>query len=152
MIAMGHVSKDVELRYTPTGKAVCQSSIALNRIWKNDAGDKMEQVTFLDWTAFGTTAETLSQHVKKGSLIHFTGYLKQDSWDDKQTGQKRTKILMIVEKFTFCGSRKEPDAADVPATGTAEQPKRRFAKPMSDEARAEVAATPKADDSDDVPF
>lgn len=145
-IGMGHLARDADLRYTTSGKAVFDNSIAMNRKWTTEDGEKKEEVTFLDFAAFGRTAETMGEYFKKGSLVHLTGYLKTESWEDKQTGAKRNKLKLIVERFAFCGSSgKESEPSAKPSQ--AAYPGRTFAK-----SKAKEPAEATSNESDDVPF
>jgi len=105
VILIGNLTRDVELRYLPKGTACCRIGLAMNRTWKNDAGETKEEVTFVDVEAFGRQAETLAQYMKKGSPLMIEGRLKLDQWDDKQSGQKRSKLGVIVEGFQFLGGK-----------------------------------------------
>lgn len=104
VILAGNLTRDPELRYTPKGLAIAKIGMAINRNWTSESGEKKEEVTFVDVDAFGRQAETLAQYMKKGSPILIEGRLKLDQWDDKQSGQKRSKLGVIVEGFQFLGS------------------------------------------------
>src|SRR5258708_26333939 len=96
VMLVGNLTRDPELRYTPKGTAVAKLGIAVNRKWTNEAGETKEEVTFVDVDAFGKQAETISQYMRKGRPILIEGRLKLDTWDDKQTGQKRSKMGVIL--------------------------------------------------------
>jgi len=81
---MGHLTRDVETRYTPSGTAVGSFAMAVNREWKNQDGEKQKETSFFECTAFGKQAETLAEYVHKGDPLFLEGRLKQDSWDDIQ--------------------------------------------------------------------
>ena len=104
VILVGNLTRDPELRYTPKGMAIAKIGLAVNRNWTNEAGEKKEEVTFVDVDAFGRQAETLAQYMKKGSPLLVEGRLKLDQWDDKQTGQKRSKLGVVAETVQFLGS------------------------------------------------
>jgi single-strand DNA-binding protein len=89
-ILAGNLTRDPELRYTPKGTAVAGAAIAVNRTWKNEAGEKRGGL-FIEFVAFGRTAETIGQHFKKGGNILLQGRLNQERWQDKQSGQPRSK-------------------------------------------------------------
>ena len=89
VILMGNLTRDPELRYTPKGTAIAKIGLAVNRVWTNEAGEKKEEVTFVDVDIFGRTAENVGQYMRKGRPILIEGRLKLDQWDDKQTGQKK---------------------------------------------------------------
>lgn len=109
---IGNVTRDIELKYLPSGKAVCDFSLAVNHAYTTDAGEKREEVTFIDLTAFGRTAEIIGQYCAKGKPLYVGCRAKMDSWDDKTTGQKRTKMKFIVDNVQLLGQRKEGEASD----------------------------------------
>jgi len=104
VILAGNLTRDPEVRYTPKGTAIAKLGLAINRTWKNEAGETKEEVTFVDVDAFGRTAEVISQYLKKGRPILVEGRLKLDQWDDKQTGQKRSRLGVVLENFQFLDS------------------------------------------------
>jgi len=104
VILMGNLTRDPELRFTPKGTAVAKLGLAVNRAWKTETGETKEDVLFIDVEAFSRQAETIGQYLKKGSPILVEGRLRLDTWDDKQTNQKRTKILVTAENVRFLGS------------------------------------------------
>ncbi len=105
VIVAGNLSRDVELRHLNNGTAVADVSLAINSQWKDKDGQKHEDVTFIDCTVWGKTAELAAEYLKKGSAVLFEGSLKQESWEDKQTGQKRSKIKVNVESMQFLGEK-----------------------------------------------
>jgi single-strand DNA-binding protein len=140
VVLMGNLCRDPELRFTPSGLAIASISLAINRKWKDANGELKEEVSFIDCTAFGKTAEVAGQYVKKGNPLHLSGRLKQEQWDDKQTGQKRSKIVVIVDSLQLMGGKREDsDSA----------PPRQPSKPASQAAPANDAP---AEDPDNVPF
>jgi single-strand DNA-binding protein len=104
VILAGNLTRDPELRYTPKGTAVTKLGLAINRVYNTDAGEKKEEVTFVDVDAFGRQAEVISQYLKKGRPVLIEGRLRQETWDDKQTGQKRSKLGVVLESFQFLDS------------------------------------------------
>ncbi len=98
---VGNVTRDPEMRATPSGAQVCNFSVAVNRSFKGSDGSQQEQVSYIDCVAWGRAGETISQYVKKGSGLLVTGRLEQRSWDDKASGQKRSRTEVIVEDFSF---------------------------------------------------
>ena len=137
VILLGNLTRDPELKYTPKGTAVARLGLAVNRKWKNEAGEEKEEVTFIDADAFGKQAETLGQYLKKGSPLFIEGRLKLDQWDDKQTGQKVSKLRVVLESFQFLGTGGKQDG---------QQPQRAAAPRTT----APAANTDPAED--DVPF
>ena len=87
IMVIGNITRDIEVKYIPSGAAVCQFSVAVNRTWNNKAGEKQEETTFLDVEAWEKQAEVIAQYCKKGSSIYVEGRLKSEQWDDKTTGQ-----------------------------------------------------------------
>ena len=114
VILIGNLTRDIELKYTPKGTAVGSVGIALNRKWTTEAGEKKEEVTFVDCEAWGRTAEVIGEWAKKGDKIMFEGRLKLDEWDDKETGKKRSKIKVIIESMELLGNKRSAnnDEAD----------------------------------------
>jgi single-strand DNA-binding protein len=153
VILMGNLTRDPELRYTPKGTAVAKLGLAVNRVWKSETGETKEEVTFVDVDAFGRSAETIAQYCKKGRPILIEGRLRQDTWDDKQTGQKRTKLGIVLESFQFIGTGNREGGA--PAAGFDEAAPRRAPAPPRPAAPAPVeppADEPPMPSDDDVPF
>lgn len=102
---IGNLTRDPEMKYTGKGTAVANTALAINENYTDDSGQKMESTIFIDITAWQRTAEILCEYCKKGSLIFVEGKLKMDSWDDKQTGAKRTKITVTVLTLQLIGGR-----------------------------------------------
>src|ERR1035437_1780759 len=119
VILIGNLTRDPELRYTPKGTAIAKIGLAVNRVWTNEAGEKKEEVTFVDVDVFGRTAENVGQYMRKGRPIMIEGRLKLDQWDDKQTGAKRSKLGVIAETVQFLGS---PPGAEGGASGAPAAP------------------------------
>jgi single-strand DNA-binding protein len=104
---MGNLTRDIEMRITPKGTAIGQFGLAINRSWKNEAGQLQEETTFADIEVWGRQAETLSKYVKRGSPLFVEGRLKFDQWEDKTSGQKRSKLKVVLENFQFLGGKKD---------------------------------------------
>ncbi len=113
VIIAGNLTRDPETRVTPKGTAICQFGLAVNRKWKNDGGEMQEEVTFIDCEAWGKTAELVGKHLTKGRGALVDGRLKLDTWDDKTSGQKRSKLKVVVEAVQFLGGKE--DAPERPA-------------------------------------
>lgn len=103
VIITGNLTRDPELRTTPNGNTVCSFSVAVNRSFKDANGNTQDSVSFLDCSAWGRGAEIINQYARKGSGILVSGRLEQRSWEDKTTGQKRSKVEIVVEDFNFLG-------------------------------------------------
>ena len=149
VILAGNLTRDPELRYTPKGLAIAKLGLAVSRTWKNEAGESKEEVTFVDVDAFGRQAEVLAQYMKKGRPLLVEGRLKLDQWDDKQTGQKRSKLGVVLDSFSFLdsgGNRNE--GAPVEAAPRRPQSTPAPSAPTPDSAPADGPPP----EEDDVPF
>ncbi len=148
VIIAGNLTRDPELRYTPKGTAIARIGMALNRSWKSETGEMKEEVTFVDVDAFGRQAEVIAQYVKKGRPLLVEGRLKLDTWEDKNTHQKQSKLRVVLEGFSFLDSK----GGDAAAPG-AEVPRARptAAQPAANGAPAPEAEPPPGEE-DDVPF
>ncbi|MCE9590529.1 MAG: single-stranded DNA-binding protein [Planctomycetes bacterium] len=105
VMLMGNLTRDPEMRYLPTNNtAVVGFGLAINRRWRNAAGEQQEEVTFIDCEAFAKTAEVINQYMRKGRPLYVEGHLKLDQWQDKE-GNKRSKLKVVVETFQFIDSR-----------------------------------------------
>jgi single-strand DNA-binding protein len=128
VILMGNLTRDPELRYTPSGTAVAKLSLAVNRSWRSDSGETREEVTFVEVDSFGKQAETVGQYLKKGRPLLVEGRLKMDQWEDKQTGKKRSRLGVVLEGFRFIGagpaqgSNQPRQTAPAPSQPQAPQP------------------------------
>ena len=157
VILAGNLTRDPELRYTPKGTAVARIGIAVNRQWRDESGQQKEEVTFVDVDAWGKQAETISQYLKKGRPILIEGRLKLDSWDDKQTNQKRYQLRVVMETFQFLdsGGTREGGASGGGGNYNAPDASRQQRPAAS---RPAAAAPPPSDEpmppdaEDDVPF
>lgn len=103
---MGRLTFDPELRRIPSGTAVAELRLATSRSWSGRDGERREETLFIDVTVWDRQAETCCQYLKKGSAVHVEGYLKMDSWDDKTTGEKRSKIRVQGERVQFLDARR----------------------------------------------
>ncbi len=104
VLLIGNLTKDPELRYTQNGTAVCDVRLAVNRKFQGQNGEQREETCFVDVTVFGKRAEAFSRFFQKGKPAYFEGRLKFDQWDDKQTGQKRSKLSVVAEDWQFVGA------------------------------------------------
>jgi single-strand DNA-binding protein len=104
VILMGNLTRDPQLKYLPSNTAVCEFGLAVNHRWRDKDGNQREEVCFVDVSAFGRQGETINQYMTKGRPILIEGRLKYDTWT-AQDGTKRSKHNVIVENFTFVGSR-----------------------------------------------
>lgn len=103
VILLGNLTRDIELKYTQSGLAVTEVGIAVSDRRKNQAGEWIEETTFVDVTLWGRTAEVASEYLGKGSPIFIEGRLKLDTWETD--GQKRSKLRVVGERMQMLGSR-----------------------------------------------
>lgn len=111
-ILAGHLTRDPETRHTQSGSAITTFGLAVNEAYKAKDGSKKEEVSFIDCVSFGATAETVGKHLTKGRAVLVEGRLKQDRWDDKESGQKRSAVRVIADRIVFLGGQKEAGAAN----------------------------------------
>ncbi len=105
VILLGNLTRDPEVRYTPKGTAVTELGMAVNRVYTAENGEKREETTFVDVTLWGRTAEIAGEYLKKGRPVFIEGRLQLDTWDDKTSGQKRSKLKVVGEGLQLIGSR-----------------------------------------------
>jgi single-strand DNA-binding protein len=103
---MGRLTFDPELRRTTGGTAVSELRMATTRSWAGKDGERREESLFIDVTVWDRQAENCCQFLRKGSPVHVEGYLKMDTWDDKNTGEKRSKVKIQAERVQFLDSRR----------------------------------------------
>lgn len=169
VMLIGNLTRDPEVRYTPKGTAVTDIGLAVNRVYSTDDGDKREETTFVDITLWGRQAEIAGQYMKKGRPIYVEGRLQLDTWDDKQSGQKRSKLKVVGDNFQFLGSREDnaggggggqghssaPPQQQQPSSAPPEQqqapPPQEQAPPPQSTGGGPGAADP-MDEEDDIPF
>ena len=104
VMLIGNLTRDPEVRYTPKGSAVCDIGLAVNRVYTSDSGEKVEEVTFVDVVLWSKMAELAGKYLHKGRPVFIEGRLQMDSWEDKQTGQKRTRLRVVGEQMQFLGT------------------------------------------------
>jgi single-strand DNA-binding protein len=102
---IGNLTRDPELRVTPKGTAICQFGIAVNRQFKDDSGAMRDETTFVDIEAWSKQGELVAKYLSKGSLAMVEGRLKLDQWEDKTSGQKRSKLKVVLDNVQFLSSR-----------------------------------------------
>ena len=103
VILVGNLTRDPQLSYTPSNTPVCEFGLATNRKWRDKDGNNKEDVCFVDITAYGRQAEVINQYMSKGRPILVEGRLRFSQWTNKE-GQKRSKLDVIAENFTFLDS------------------------------------------------
>ena len=151
VMLIGNLTRDPELRYTPSGKAVAEFGLAINRVWYNDQKQKQEETTFVDITLWARQAEIAQQYLTKGSPAYIEGRLSLDTWDDKATGQKRSKLKVVGDTLQLLGSRNQAGGG-APSQGgpphASHAPQQRSGPPQG----ASAAPPEEFQEEDDIPF
>lgn len=136
---MGNLTRDPELRYTPNGQAVATMTVATNRQWTDQSGEKKDAAEFTDVVVWGKMAETVSNYLKKGRRVHVIGRLQSRSWE-AQDGSKKNKTEVIATDVTFLD--KAPSGMDF-SEGIDETPKQAKAEAKEEEQEVNI---------EDIPF
>jgi len=103
VILMGNLTRKPELRFTGSGMAICKFGLAINRRFKDQSGEWKEEPTFVDVTIFGKRGEAFAKYHDKGKPAFIEGSLRYDTWDDKQSGEKRSKLYVVGDEWQFVG-------------------------------------------------
>jgi single-strand DNA-binding protein len=167
VLLMGNLTRDPEIRYPSGGGsgggggrdgggggAVCKFGLAVNRVWRNQAGEKQEETCFVDIVVFGRTAENCNEYLRKGRPAFVEGRLHYDSWEDRETGKKRNKLEVVAENVQFLGSR-DGGGGGAPSGGGPRREESASRGGASGAAPAENRGTKPAGDEvnfDDIPF
>jgi single-strand DNA-binding protein len=105
VMLIGNLTRDPEVRYLPKGGPVAEFGLAINRSYTLDNGEKREEATFVDIVMYNKLAEIVEKYLKKGRSVYVEGRLKLETWDDKQTGQKRSRMRVVGEVMQMLGGR-----------------------------------------------
>ncbi len=160
VILIGNLTQDPELRYTAGQRPVTDLRMAVNRfIGGGEGAERKEEVLFIDVTVWDRQAETACQYLTKGRQVYVEGYLRMDSWDDKESGQKRTKIKVVAQNVQYLDGRREergappqgdesapPRSSDAPSRSYTPRPAAARSAPVA----SVVDAGPANDE--DIPF
>jgi len=163
VILIGNLTRDPEVRYTPKGTAVSDIAMAVNRVRTGDDGNRIEEVTFVDVTLWGRQAEVAGQYLAKGRSVYIEGRLQLDTWDDKATGQKRSRLRVVGENMQLLGGGQggggnqgsggnqggggtPPKQSDPPQQESSSAPQ------QQPPAQGGAPASGNFDDEDDIPF
>lgn len=120
-IITGNLTRDPELRNTPSGASVCSFSVAVNRVYRDASGEQKEDVSFIDCSAWGKLAEMISQYAKKGTGVLVSGRLDQRSFEGKD-GVRRSRVEIVVEDFNFTGAARENGSSNYSDSAMPEAP------------------------------
>ena len=129
VLLIGNLTRDPEVRYTPQSIAVTDISLAINRFSTNSEGEKKEEVVYVDVTLWNRLAEIAGQYLKKGKPVFIEGRLRLDTWDDKQTGQKRSRLRVIAENMQLLAAKETNGAATERTQSVGERQPQRDADP-----------------------
>ena len=160
VMLLGNLTRDPEVRYTPKGTAVCDLGLATNRVRTGDNGERIEEVTFVDVTMWGRSAELCGQYLSKGRSVFIEGRLQLDQWDDKTTGQKRSRLRVVGENMQFIGGGQGQGGGGNSSQGggggapqqSAPPQQQQSAPPQQQPQSGGAAAANFDDDNDDIPF
>jgi len=160
VMLIGNLTRDPEVKYTPKGTAVAEVSLAVNRTYSTDGGEKREETTFIDVELWGRQAELAGEYLKKGRSVYFEGRLKLDTWDDKTSGQKRSKMRVVAETMQFLGGPRDSGSGGGGSGASSDSEEESRPQRSSAPAAARPAARPapakdpdlEADPEDDIPF
>jgi len=134
---IGRITREIELRYTPKGTGLTEINLAINRFRQDDAGKKAEETTFVDVTLWGRQAELADQYLAKGREVYIEGRLQLDTWQDKESGQKRSKLKVVGENMQFIGGGSQQGVNNKKSTSTTSQT---------------VEQNQESEDQDEIPF
>jgi len=121
VILLGNLTRDPELRYTPSGQPVCNFDLAVNRSYTTQTGERRDEVCYITIVAWGKQAETCAEYLAKGRTALVEGRLSQRSWETPE-GQKRSKHEVVADRVQFIGSRKGAEEEVPPLSGEEETP------------------------------
>ena len=149
VLLIGNLTRDPEVRYTPKGTPVAEIGLAVNRVIPgSEEGERREEVTFVDVTLWNRQAELAEQYLKKGRAVFIEGRLQLDTWDDKQTGQKRSRLRVVAENLQFLDSRRDAEGSASASSSPAQRRPTPSPPPPRDKPHdPDLDAEP-----DDIPF
>jgi len=116
VIAAGHLTRDPELRYTPSGVAVCNFGLAINRQWKGKDGEEKKEVCFIDCVAWQKRGEAIAEYLRKGAPIFVEGHLEFQQWE--KDGERRSKHVVVVDRFEFVGAKSDRQEGPAPKSAS----------------------------------
>lgn len=159
VLLLGNLTRDPEVRYTPKGTAVADIGVAINRTWNNEQGQRQEETTFVDITLWGRQAELAQQYLGKGRGVFIEGRLQMDTWEDKASGQKRSKLKVVAENLQFLPDGKGGSGGGFQSSqggaghggGNAAQA-RAMQRPEPSHGASTMDDGPFPDEMDDIPF
>ena len=153
VLLMGNLTRDPELRYIPSGQAVATFTVAVNRVYNSQAGEKKEEVSFIRIVVWARMAENCNEYLKKGSPVFVEGRLQSRSWE-AQDGTKRSTIEVVAQSVQFLSSRgsRTDDAASMPPMPEEEPVFDEANPPAKSKSTSSSASKPEAPAEDEIPF
>src|SRR5262245_36566866 len=152
VILLGNLTRDPQVKYTPSGTAVAEVGLAVNRYWfDKQTNSRREETTFVDVTLWGRDAEVAGEYLAKGRPVLIEGRLQLDTWDDKQTGQKRSKLKVVGERMQMLGARGEGGGGGG-GGGFRQAPAQEGVENSGPSDFADAGPPPDMPPQDDVPF
>jgi single-strand DNA-binding protein len=149
VILLGNLTRDPQVRYTPSGTAVAEIGLAVNRTWFDQkTNSKRDETTFVDVTLWGRQAEVAGEYLAKGRQVLIEGRLQLDTWEDKESGQKRSKLRVVCENMRMVGSRGDGPRGEGGGRGGAPRTGGEMPEPSDEFGDAPQAPPPE----DEVPF
>ena len=159
VLLLGNLTRDPEVRYTPKGTAVADIGLAINRVWNNEQNQRQEETTFVDITLWGRQAELAQQYLGKGRGVFIEGRLQMDTWEDKASGQKRSKLKVVAENLQFLPDGKGGSGGGFQSSqggashgGAGGAPSRPASRSAPTQASSSMDDGPFPDEMDDIPF
>jgi len=122
-IFVGNLTADPELIHTPKGTAVVNASLAVNEFYTPEDGERQQVTTFIDVKVWGPSAENFAKLARKGQEILIEGSIRQDTWEDKESGQKRSKLYVRTDAWQF--TQRKAQAAEAPTPAPSPEAKRK---------------------------
>lgn len=150
VILIGNVTRDPEVKFTSKGSAVTDIGLAINRNYTLDNGEKREETTFVDVELWGRLAEIAGEYAKKGRPLYIEGRLRMDTWEDKASGQKRSRMKVVGENLQLLGGRAEGGSR--PAAGGGEHESHEAPAPRRTAPPSRPAPSSSSEPDDDIPF
>jgi len=152
VMLIGNLTRDPELRYTPKGTPVADIGLAINRYWNNEQGQRQEETTFVDVTLWSRQAELAQQYLSKGRGVYIEGRLQMDTWEDRTTGQKRSKLKVVGENMQFIGGAPGGNQSSGPRGESSSQPAESSPASQPASPATEEPADYPDEEGDDIPF
>jgi single-strand DNA-binding protein len=145
---MGNLTRDPEVRYAPSGKAVSEMRMAMNRKYKTSTGEERDETCYVNVVVWGRQAESCGQYLSKGSPVFVEGRLQYEEWE--KDGQKNSRLRVVADRVQFMGSPRRAEVADAAEPGVAEAS---APVPARTPAVSEhTDAPPEGGDADNLPF